>query len=82
MFDENEYIKLINSLQNGVTLSYVIILILSVLIGIGTGGTTLIITIPIGLIIAYIFTFATKVKIQEMKWRIDMYENTRKDKIR
>lgn len=73
MFDENEYIKLINHLQNSVTTVYVIILILSVIIGIASGIATLIITIPVGMFLAFLVTFATKVKIQEMKWRVDMY---------
>ena len=76
MFDQNEYIKLINSLQNGITIIYIVILIIAVLTGIASGIVTLIITIPLGLLIAYCTTFATKVKIQEMKWRVDMYNKT------
>lgn len=74
MFEENEYVKLTNQLQNTVTTAYAIIMIIAVIIGIAGGGVALIITIPIGLLISKYYTLNTRIKIQEMKWKIDMYE--------
>ena len=74
MFEENEYIKLTNQLQNTVTTTYAIIMIIAIIIGIAGGGVALIITIPIGLLISKYYTLKTRIKIQEMKWKIDMYE--------
>lgn len=78
MFEENEYIRLTNQLQNTVTTTYAIIMIIAVIIGIAGGGLALIITIPIGLLISKYYTLKTRIKIQEMKWIIDMYERKMK----
>jgi predicted PurR-regulated permease PerM len=76
IFERDKYYSYIQSLEKSVTIYYVVIMIFAVLLGIATGLVTLIITIPLGMFISWIMTFATKVKIQEMKWKIDMYDKT------
>ncbi len=74
MFEKQKYYKLMNDLEKGITIMYAIIMIISVIIGIAAGVAPLIITIPLGLIISYFTTFATKIKIQEMRWKIDIHD--------
>lgn len=78
MFEKEKYYKLIKDLEKMVTIAYVLILIFSVLIGLINGGTLLIITIPIGLLLAFLYTFAMKTKIQEMRWQMDIYDKINK----
>lgn len=78
MFEKEKYYKLIKDLEKIVTVIYVLILIFAVIIGIATGVAALIITIPIGLLIAFLYTIAMKIKIQEMKWQLDIYDKVNK----
>lgn len=80
-FERDTYYKYVKTLESMNTIAYVIIIGLGVLIGLATGVATLIISIPISILIANMYTFATKIKIQEMKWKIDVHaEITRKNK--
>lgn len=78
LFEKEKYYKLIKDLEKIITVIYICTLIFAVLIGIFTGGTTLIITIPIGLLAAFLNTIILKIKVQEMKWKIDMYDKINK----
>lgn len=78
LFEKEKYIKYINTLENMNKTVYIIIIVLFVLIGIMTGFISLIITVPLGILIANAYTFASKIKIQEMKWKFDIYETINK----
>ena len=73
MFEKEKYYKLIKDLEKIVTIIYVLILIFSVIIGLIGGGVSLIITIPIGLLVAFLYTITMKIKIQEMRFQMDIY---------
>ena len=73
IFEKEKYYKYIRQLETYQTAMYIIIMIISVIIGIATGFTTLIVTIPIGLLLSWIYLIATRIKIQEMKWKFDIY---------
>lgn len=73
LFEKEKYYKYINQLENYQTAVFVIIMLIFTIIGLANGITTLIITIPLGLLIAWLYTIKTKIKIQEMKWKFDIY---------
>ena len=80
-FERDTYYKYIKTMESMNTLVYVIIISIGVIIGLTTGIVTLIISIPISILLANMYTFATKIKIQEMKWKIDIHaEITKKNK--
>lgn len=74
MFEKQKYYKLMSDLEKGITIMYVVTMVIAVIIGIAAGVAPLIITIPLGLLISYFVTFATKIKIQEMRWRMDVHD--------
>lgn len=74
MFEKQKYYKLMSDLETGITIMYVVTMVIAVIIGIAAGVAPLIITIPLGLLISYFVTFATKIKIQEMRWRMDVHD--------
>ena len=61
MFEENEYIKLTNQLQNTVTTTYAIIMIIAIIIGIAGGGVALII------ITAIVYNVYSKIKKSDLE---------------
>lgn len=73
IFEKEKYYKYINQLEKEQTIIYIIIMILAIIIGIAAGGTPLIVTIPFGLFISWCYTIGIKIKIQEMKWKFDIY---------
>lgn len=81
IFEKETYYKYIKTLENMNTISYILIIGLGIIIGLVTGIITLIISIPVSILIANMYTFATKIKVQEMKWKFDIYnEVIRKNK--
>ena len=74
LFEKDTYYKYIKTLESMNTLAYVIIVGLGVIIGLTTGILTLIISLPISILLANMYTFATKIKIQKMKWEMDVYD--------
>lgn len=72
-FERDTYYKYIKTMESMNTLAYVIIIGIGLIIGLATGVVTLIISIPISILLANMYTFATKIKIQEMKWKIDIH---------
>lgn len=80
IFEKEKYYKYIQQLERYQTIVYVIIMIISVITGIAGGGIALIITIPIGMLISWFYLIATRVKIQEMKWKFDIYNKLMEQK--
>lgn len=80
IFEKEKYYKYIQQLETYQTTVYIIIMLIFIIIGIALGKKALIITIPIGLIIAWIYTIRTKIKIQEMKWNFDIYNKVMENK--
>ena len=74
MFEKQKYYKLMSDLETSITIMYIVTMVIAVIIGIAAGVAPLIITIPLGLLISYFVTFATKIKIQEMRWRMDVHD--------
>lgn len=74
MFEKQKYYDYIQKLENSITWVYIIVLVLSVLFGIAAGGVALIITIPLGLLLAGSWTLASKIKVQDMRWKMDLWD--------
>ncbi len=79
-FERDTYYKYIKTLESMNQLAYVIIIGLGVIIGLLTGVITLIISVPISILLANAYTFASKIKIQEMKWKIDIHSEIMRKK--
>lgn len=74
LFEKEKYYSYIGKIESSITWCYVITMIFAVLIGIAMGGVGLIITIPLGILLSGIWTLSAKIRVQEMKYKIDMYE--------
>lgn len=81
IFEREKYYNYINKLERSIKIAYGIIMLFAIIIGIATGIATLIITIPLGMIISASYTFGAKVKVQEMKWKFDIYEKIAKKEV-
>lgn len=73
IFEKEKYYKYIQNIETTIKVAYIVIMIMSVLIGIAAGGAPLIITIPLGMLISWSYTIGAKIKVQEMKWKFDIY---------
>ena len=73
IFEKEKYYKFIQQLERYQTIVYVIIMIIAVITGIATGVATLIVTIPLGMLLSWFYLITTRIKIQEMKWKFDIY---------
>ena len=73
IFEKEKYYKYIQQLERYQSIVYAIVMIIAVITGIAGGGIALIITIPVGMLISWFYLIATRVKIQEMKWKFDIY---------
>ena len=73
IFEKEKYYKYIQNIETTIKVAYIVIMIISVLIGIAAGGAPLIITIPLGMLISWSYTIGAKIKVQEMKWKFDIY---------
>ena len=71
LFEKEKYYKYIGTIENMITAYYFIIIGIFVLIGIASKNF-------IGFIISTIATLNAKIKIQEMKWKMDIYEKVKK----
>lgn len=79
LFEKEKYYKYIGTLEKIINFYYVIFISITALIGLATGkGLGFIIGILLGILIAKVYTLKTKIKIQKMKWEIDMHELTKK----
>ena len=80
IFEKEKYYKYIQQLERYQSIVYAIVMIIAVITGIAGGGIALIITIPVGMLISWFYLIATRVKIQEMKWKFDIYNKLMKQK--
>ena len=80
IFDKEKYYKYIQQLERYQSIVYAIVMIIAVITGIAGGGIALIITIPVGMLISWFYLIATRVKIQEMKWKFDIYNKLMEQK--
>ena len=75
LFEKEKYYKYIGTIENMITAYYFIIIGIFLLIGIASKNFIgCIICILIGVLISTIATLNAKIKVQEMKWKIDIYE--------
>ena len=81
LFEKEKYYKYINELQNNINVIYVIYGILGAILGIALQRNFigLLLGIAIGILIARNQTLRTKIKIQEMKFNMDIYEKLNKN---
>ena len=77
IFEKEKYYKYIQNIETTIKVAYIVIMIISVLIGIAAGGAPLIITIPLGMLISWSYTIGAKIKVQEMRWNLDIYNKMR-----
>lgn len=79
LFEKEKYYKYIKDLENVINFAYVIFILLFGIIGLAMGKAIgLIIGILIGILLAGSYTLNTKIKIQKMKWEIDIYDKVKK----
>lgn len=79
LFEKEKYYKYIRTIENMITAYYFIIIGIFILIGIASKNFIVcIICILIGLLISTIATLNAKIKVQEMKWKMDIYEKIKK----
>ena len=74
LFEKEKYYKYIGTLQNIVNFAYAVIMLICFLIGSIGGPIGGLLGIGIGFLLATTYTIVTKIKIQEMKWKMDIYE--------
>ena len=72
IFEKEKYYKYIQNIETTIKVAYIVIMIISVLIGIAAGGAPLIITIPLGMLISWSYTIGAKIKVQEMRWKFEI----------
>lgn len=79
LFEKEKYYKYIGTIENMITAYYFIIIGIFLLIGIASKNfISCIIFVLIGILISTIATLNAKIKVQEMKWKIDIYEKVKK----
>ncbi len=73
-FEQEKYYSYIQKIENSIIWSYVIVMFFAIIIGCASpSGSALIITIPIGLLLCGSWTLASKIKVQEMRMKMDIY---------
>lgn len=81
LFEKDKYYKYIKELETIINFSYVIYITIFSIIGlILFKGIGLIIGILVGILLAKAYTLNTKIKVQRMKWEIDIYMMQNKNK--
>lgn len=78
LFEKEKYYKYIGTLEKLVNFLYLIFIILGFLIGCLGKTKGAIIGGLIGFALASYYTLGVKIKIQEMKWKMDIHENIKK----
>lgn len=74
IFEQNKYYKYIGTLEKIIIAFYIFYILIGILIGAYAGsGFTIIICGLIGFFAAGIQTILIKIRIQEMKWKMDIY---------
>ena len=79
LFEKEKYYKYINILEKNITIAYITITILTAIIGTATlQGVGFILGVLLGLLISGNYTLMAKIKVQTMKWEIDIHDKIRK----
>ena len=78
LFEKEKYYKYIGNLESMVNFSYLIFIILGFIIGLLGKGAGALLGAGIGFLLAKAYTLGAKIKIQEMKWKMDIYERINK----
>ena len=74
IFEQDKYYKYIGTLEKIKTAFYIFYILIGIVIGSATGnGFTIILFGLIGFFFASIQTILIKIRIQEMKWKMDVY---------
>lgn len=73
IFEREKYYKYIQNIETTIKIAYIVIMLISVIIGIAAGVAPLLITIPVGILISWLYTINAKIKVQEMRWKFDVY---------
>lgn len=75
LFEKEKYYKYVNELENMVNFSYAMFIIIFGIIGLAIASVIgLLLGIIIGILISKMYTLNAKIKIQKMRWEIDIYE--------
>lgn len=84
LFEQEKYLKYIKTLQNSVYIAYILIILIFTIMSIYILKSTLgaIIGIIIGILISKMYTLKIKIRIQEMYWKIDIYNKKNKRKLK
>lgn len=73
-FEKDKYYKYIGDLENLINFSYAIYITIFAILGLVIYGIIgLILGILIGILIARIYTLNAKIKVQRMRWELDIY---------
>lgn len=79
LFEKDKYYKYVGTLEKMVNFSYIVLIGLFMIVGILVGKEIgFIIGTLIGFILATTYTLNTKIKIQDMKWKLDIYQKISK----
>ena len=78
LFEKEKYYKYIGTLQNMVNFAYAVIILICFLIGSIGGPFGGLLGIGIGFLLATAYTIAAKIKIQEMKWKMDIHDKLKR----
>lgn len=80
LFEKEKYYNYINKLEKNITITYIIITIFTAIIGTAIlQGIGFIIGILLGLLISGNHTLITKIKVQKMKWELDIYDKIKEN---
>lgn len=75
MFEKEKYYKYIKTLERNISIIYILITLLTAVLGIVIAkGIGLILGIAIGILVSNNYTLMAKIKIQKMKWEIDVHQ--------
>ena len=81
IFEKDKYYKYIGTLEKIVNAIYIIYIIIACLIGIATSSAmATIIILLISVLLATLQTLVFKIKIQEMKWKMDIHDIMKQNK--
>lgn len=83
LFEKEKYYKYINQIEKSITVTYIIIVGIFMIIGLALANMiSFILMTLIGFLISSMYTLGAKIKIQKMRWEIDIHNkiNSTKDK--
>lgn len=74
LFEKEKYYKYIGTLENMINFSYAIFIIIGFIIGMAGQFIGALMGAGIGFLLAKVYTLNAKIRIQEMKWKMDLYQ--------